>query len=129
MRTITNNFFRRLEAQKEEAKTLKLTKTATALESQINKHSESIRSNDDFYSYSFDEMQKNVEDSLWDAAIRAQDYYGKVANASELQEIIEDYAGRLIEDVRTKIGAVIGVYEPAVPGEIKEQTVLEVTEE
>jgi hypothetical protein len=127
MRTVSKNHLRRLVAQKTEADTLKLTKTATALNGQINKLA--ARDDNDFYSYSFDEMQQNVEDALWDAAIRAQDYYGATVDASDIQKIIEDYAERLIEDVRIKTGAVIGAYEPTVPGEVKAHTTIEVSEE
>lgn len=118
MRTISNNLKIRLTAQTEEAKFNGFDKIADDLTTQINKHE--IRQDSEEYVYSSKDLKKDVKDLLWSAAIRVQDYYGKTADAKELNDIIESYCEELITSTRTKIGGdVIGKYEPLVPGELR----------
>jgi hypothetical protein len=124
MRTVTNTFLKRIEAQREEAKLLKMDKVASNLSHQIE-HVET-RGDDEFYRYSFEELQRDVEQELWAAAMRVQDFYGKTANAAEVQDLIELFASDLINSVRHKTGKIVGAYEETVPGERREVEAIEI---
>jgi hypothetical protein len=116
MRTISNNLKKRLLAQSEEANFHGLDKVAAKISYQIR----NTPTRDDFeeYVYSHNDLQNDVENFLWSAAIRTQDYYGKTANAEHISKLVEEFAGDLISSIRTNIGgAVIGPHEPFVPGE------------
>jgi hypothetical protein len=118
MRTISNNLKLRLLAQAEEANFHGLEKVAMKLNHQVN--STPIRQNSEDYIYSRSELYSDVEDLLWKAAVRTQDYFGKTADAAEVGTIIEAFADELISSLRTKIGGnSIGPNEPLVPGELR----------
>jgi hypothetical protein len=116
---------KRLVAQRDEAKNIGLTKVASQLSAQIG----TVGTRDDAadYHYEYSELKDHVQASLWDAAIRAQDFYGKLADAANLQEIIEKQADDFINSVRIHTGASIGAYESALPGEI--EAAIEVSED
>lgn len=115
MRTINENFMTRLIAQRDEAKLLGLNKIATNLTNQIS--SNAVRDGDENYEYSYASLKEDVEENLWDAAIRAQDYFGNTADAREISDIITVISEQLINEIRVKLGKTIGAYEPVVPGE------------
>jgi len=127
-RLISEKLQKRLLAQAEEAKTLGLTKVADQVGEAVAEsepRDESVE-----YTYASDELVSDVEKLLWAAAIRVQDYFDKTADAARLNDTIEHYAEDLIDSVRHTIGgAIIGPFEPAVPGEAKERTSIEVKEE
>jgi hypothetical protein len=126
MRTISQNLKKRLMAQAEEANFQGLEKVAMKLTHQVRNNP--IRNDLDEYIYSDNELQTDVENLLWSAAIRAEDYFGKTADAQEIGELIESLASDLISSIRTKIGGdVIGPHEPLVPGE--ERALVEIDEE
>lgn len=127
MRTITENHLKRLIAQSKEAKTLGLTKIATALSEQIAVNS--VRDNDAEYIYDFADLKDDVEATLWDAATRAQDFYGRTVDAREIKFLIEKHAEEFIESIRVQTGSIIGAYESGVPGEVGERTSIEVSED
>lgn len=129
MRTVTKTFLKRVEAQRDEAKLLKLDKVAGNLDHQVEKYADNTRQDDEFYRYSHEDMQQDVERALWSAAMRVQDFYGKVANATEVQELIELFASDLIDSVRHKTGKIVGAYEETVPGERREVEDIEITED
>ena len=116
MRTISKNLKRRLLAQSEEANFRGLEKVAIKLNTQVN--NTPLRQDFDEYIYSRNDLNNDVEDLLWKAAIRVQDYFGKTAEASMIGDMIDVMATDLISSIRLKIGGdVIGKYEPIVPGE------------
>ena len=116
MRTISKTLKKRLLAQADEANFNGLEKVAMKLSQQANTNP--VRHDFEEYVYSHTELQSDVEDLLWSAAVRTQDYFGKTASADGIDEIIESLAEELISSIRTKIGgAVIGPHEPLVPGE------------
>jgi len=126
MRTISKNLKLRLLAQAEEANFHGLEKVAMKLNHQVN--STPIRQDAEEYVYSRNELYSDVEDLLWRAAVRAQDYFGKTADAGAVGEIIESLADELISTLRTKIsGDVIGPHEPLVPGE--QRMIVEIEED
>jgi hypothetical protein len=126
MRTISKNLKLRLLAQAEEANFHGLEKVAMKLNHQVN--STPIRQDSEEYSYSRSELYNDVEDLLWKAAVRTQDYFGKTADAGIIGEMIESLADELISSLRTKIGgAVIGPNEPLVPGE--QRMIVEIEED
>ena len=130
MRTITKSFVKRLEAQRDEAQTLKLEKVASALEGQIQKHADNgTRDDGDDYFYPYEQMVSDLEQHLWTGAMRVQDYYGKMVDAQKLNAEIESVATDLIDSIRHKSGSIIGEYEAPVPGEHKERTAIEVEED
>jgi hypothetical protein len=118
MRTISKNLKLRLLAQSEEASFHGLEKVASKLSHQIN--NTPIRQDSEEYIYSKSELYSDVEDLLWKAAVRTQDYFGKTADAGEVGAIIEAFADELISSLRKKIGGnIIGPNEPLVPGELR----------
>ena len=126
MRTISKTLKKRLLAQAEEANFHGLEKVAIKLSNQANINP--IRHDFEDYVYSHNELQNDVENLLWSAAVRTQDYYGKTANAEEIGKFIEAFADDLISSIRTKIGGdVIGPHEPLVPGE--QRIIVEIDED
>jgi hypothetical protein len=126
MRTISKNLKRRLLAQAEEANFQGLEKVAIKLSHQANNNP--TRHDFEEYVYSHNELQNDVENLLWSAAVRTQDYYGKTASAEEVGKLIEAFADELISSIRTKIGGdVIGPHEPLVPGE--QRMIVEIDED
>lgn len=116
MRTISKNLKRRLEAQAQEANFQGFDKVASQVAHQANNNP--LRDDLEDYVYSSDDLRSDVENLLWAAAIRTQDYFGKTADAKEIGDVIESLSSDLISSIGKKIGgAVIGPYEPLVPGE------------
>lgn len=126
MRTISKNLKKRLMAQAEEANFQGLEKVAIKLTHQVKNNP--TRHDLEEYVYSSNELQTDVENLLWSAAVRTEDYFGKTADASEVGEIIESMAEDLIAAIRIKIGGdVIGPHEPLVPGE--QRMIVEIDED
>lgn len=126
MRTISKNLRLRLLAQAEEANFHGLEKIASNLSDHANKTP--IRKDNEEYIYSRSEMYDDVEQLLWKAAIRTQDYFGKTADGVAIGELIETMANDLISSIRNKIGGdIVGPYEPLVPGE--QRMIVEIDED
>ena len=123
MRTITKQMQARLEAQAEEAKTLKLTKLAN----HISELKTDVRENSESYSYTHDQMLDDVEKALWAGALRAADYYGTPFDALKVQGVIDKMAVELANEIRVVVGneGGVGPYESLVPGEQREQVLFE----
>lgn len=116
MRTISKNLKKRLIAQAEEANFQGLEKVAVKLVHQAKTNP--IRQDTEEYIYSSAELRHDVENLIWSAIVRAEDYFGKTADAKDIGLVVEALAEELITSVRTKIGGdVIGPHEPLVPGE------------
>jgi hypothetical protein len=127
-RSISDKLKKRLQAQAAEAQTMGMEKTASLIEANLEKVAE--RSDDDYYTYSIEELQSDVEELMYAAAVRVQDYFNKTADARKTQDIAESHASDLIDGIRHAIGGmVLGPYEPQVPGEIRERTSIEVGED
>lgn len=126
MRTVTSNFYKRLQAQKEEAELLKLKKVSENINGILTKYANAQRDPAADYSYASVELEDDVQKTLWDAIVRVADFYGTHIDAAETQGLIEKISQDLIEEVRVKSGATIGVYEPGLPGETKQMVVIEV---
>lgn len=126
MRTISKNLKRRLMAQAEEANFQGLEKVAIKLHHQAKNNP--TRDDLEEYVYSSNDLQGDVENLLWSAVVRTQDYFGKTADAKEVGEIVEAFADELISSIRKKIGGdVIGPHEPLVPGE--QRMIVEIDED
>lgn len=126
MRTISKSLRNRLVAQAFEADFQGLNKVASVLRKQADEAI--IREDDEEYIYSMNSLKNDIEDLLWKAAIRTQDYFGKSVDSSEISDIITSYSNELIQTIRTKIGGdIVGKYEPLVPGE--ERFVVEIDED
>jgi len=123
MRTITKSNLKRLIAQRDEAKLLGFDKVASNLTEQIG--TSNTRDDADAYQYDYSDLKKEVQSSLWDAAVRAQDFYGKFADARGIQDLIEKQAEDFINSIKHETGSVVGAYESPVPGE---EEVIEVRE-
>jgi hypothetical protein len=127
-RSITDTLKKRLLAQAVEANNMGLEKTAELIVTDLETTPE--RSDDDHYTYSSEELQQDVEQLVYTAALRVQDYFNKTADAREVTDLTESFAQDLIDQVRHVIGGnVIGPYEPQVPGEVRERTSIEVGED
>lgn len=128
MRTITKSAALRFEAQKEEAKLLNEEKIATSIEKSLEKYANAQRNDEDFYVYSQDQLKTDVNQALWDAAIRASDFYGTALDAKKIQESIDKVADIFLDEMRVVSGNLdgVGAYEKLVPGENRTYTALEV---
>src|SRR5690606_13052247 len=115
MRTITKSNMKRLIAQRDEAKLLGFDKVATSLTEQIG--ISNTRDDDAEYHYDYSDLKQEVQASLWDAAMRAQDFYGKLADARDVQQLIEKQAEDFINSIRHNTNSFVGAYESPVPGE------------
>jgi hypothetical protein len=126
MRTISKNLKKRLIAQADEANFQGMEKVAAKLSIMAN--STPTRNDFEEYVYSHNELQNDVENLLWSAAIRTQDYFGKTASAEGIGELIESLAEELISGIRKKVGgSAVGPYEPLVPGE--QRMIVEIDED
>lgn len=125
MRTINDKMFARLTAQAEEARTLKMTKLANHLHDEVQKVA--VRPQRENYTYTDSEMRTDVERALWDAMIRAADYFGAPFDAVKVQKVIDKMAEDLIDEVRVIVGndSGVGPYDVPVPGERPEQVMFE----
>ena len=115
----------RLIAQRDEAKATGLEKVASQLSEQIG--TIGTREDASEYVYNYSELKSDVQSSLWDAAIRAQDFYGKLADAAQIQELIEKQSEDFINSIRVQAGAITGAYEASLPGQ--EDVAIEVSED
>jgi hypothetical protein len=116
MRTVTESLKKRFVAQAKEAKIQGFTKVAEQLLQEAETCE--VRPNEESYLYTSDQLQNDVEKLLWTAATRTQDYFGKTADARDINDIIEQHASDIIDEIRNKIGGdILGKYEPSVPGE------------
>lgn len=131
MRTITENLFHRLLAQAQEAELQGFSKVAEGLTEQVEYHSQSVRKDDSFYSYSEEEFRKDLNSQFWNIIIRAADFYGvKRFNAVTVQDLIEKTAEGLVTDFcnTVDINHGVGAYEEKVPGELRGKIDIEVAE-
>ena len=125
MRSISNNLKKRLIAEASEATFQGFDNMALSIIKQAEETP--IRNDNEEYVYSFSELRSDVENLFWSAATRTQDYFGKTANAKEIDNIIQIHADEFLASIRHKIGGdVIGPYEPYVPGE--ERILVEIEE-
>jgi len=126
MKTITENLLNRISLQANEADLLGFKKVADHLSTQIEKSA--IRKDDEKYVYSSDELQKDIEGSLWDATIRVADFYNTPFDATEVQKTIEVTASKLISELSVKLGFThgVGAYEEKVAGEVDNKPEVEV---
>jgi hypothetical protein len=126
MKTISENLLNRIQLQANEADLIGLKKVADHLSTQIEKSA--VREDDVNYVYSSDELQKDIESSLWDASIRVADFYNAPFDAAEVQKTIEATASQLISELSIKLGFVhgVGVYEDKVAGETDSELEVEV---
>jgi len=129
MRTIKKNLINRLKAQLKEAKIQGLSKIASHLDNIVK--NQPIRDNTESYTYSKDDFKKDVEGSLWKAAIRAADFYDCNIDAAKTQEVIESLASDFIKEMMNIAGSDsgVGAFEPNVPGEISKRVEIEITED
>jgi hypothetical protein len=130
-RTINQNLFLRLAAQAEEAELQGLTKEAAALTKQIDVYADKTRPNEGFYVYGTDEFQTDLNDQLWNAAMRVADFYGiQRLDAAYVQEMIDKTAENMKASLRRHAGIRedVGAYEPTVPGEEHAVVAFEVEE-
>lgn len=130
MRTITKTMLNRLQAQAEEAKMLGLTKIASSLSEQVEKHSDHVRDTEELYVYSGEQMREDVEKALWTAIVRVADFYGANFDAEKAQVSVDKIASDLVDEVRINVGATdgVGAYEASVPGEVRERVVIDLVE-
>ena len=120
MRTIKKNLFERLNLQAEEAEVQGLEKVAQSLTDQIEEQSKAIRKDDEFYSYSKPELDKDLQCKLWSAAVRILDFYNvKHFDATQVQELVEKAASGLVTGLCKQAGINhgVGAYEKPVYGE------------
>lgn len=115
MRKISKTHYNRLVAQAKEADFLGLD-VAQNLDSLLNRVE--LRPEGP-YLYTRASLNEDVSNALWDAATRVSDYLGTVPDSRSVQDLINIYAAKLVDELTVvanhKSG--IGPFEPAVPGE------------
>jgi len=132
MKTIAKTFFKRLQAQLEEANFLNLKKESNSLDVQLKKYAKNIRENDHSHSYSYEEMKFDVNNSIWDAMITVSDFLGGAEiDAEKLQKIADQLSEELIKSIKvsSNIPDGVGAYEPKTPGEERLTTIISVEED
>ena len=132
MKTIRRSIFNRLYRQADEAEKLGLKSVATNLTNVLEKTASNLRDDDSFYSYSSDEFSDEVNQIMWDAAMRVVDFYDiKQVKAEVVDSLISKFANDLKKEICSAHGKIhaVGAFEPTVPGEVKEHTVFEISEE
>ncbi len=115
MRSITKSALKKIVAQRDEAKLLGFDKVAKQLSEQIAGNQ--VREDSAGYVYDYNDLKTEVENSLWDMAVRAQDYCGKIVDARDINDIVERYAEEFISAIKVSTGTVVGPYEKPVLGE------------
>ena len=115
----------RLVLERNEARLLGYTKVAKNLDVQISENP--VRADGADYAYNYQDLQQDIESSLWDAAMRTQDFYAKTVDARDLQDLIEKHAEDFIHAFRVKSGALSGAYEQILPGEEREVSIISVS--
>jgi len=114
------NLKKRLLAQKEEAQFQGLTKIASEISSKIDEIPVRSETDNQYHKYSYAELSKDVEDLLFNAAVRVQDYFDKTADQQEIRRVIDTFSEDFICAMKNKIGGQLsGPFEPSVPGEIE----------
>lgn len=132
MRTIRRSIFNRLYVQADEAEKLGLKSIATNLTNVLEKTASHVREDESFYSYSSNEFKEDVDQIMWDAAIRIADFYDiRQIDAEAVNHLLNKFASDLKKEICTihKKSSAVGAFEPTVPGEVKEHTVFEISEE
>jgi len=126
MRTISKNQYERMIVQAEEADSLGLTKISENLTKQIEKNS--IREDVESYTYASEDYMKDVEENLWNIIVRTADFHGVSINAENSQKLVEYFSEKISESIRKelKVKTSIGSYEPKLPGEDGNFTLLEI---
>lgn len=104
----------RLEAEAQEADQIGLVKIASNIKESLNE--EAVRDSDN-YVYAYEDLEKDIQKSLWKMAIRASDYHNKHVRAEDVQSLIEYYSEDFLKSFR-KLAKVndVGEYEPEIPG-------------
>lgn len=127
-RTIKKSLSNRLLAQAKEAELQGLNKVGLHLKELINNIPK--RDNDEMYFYTFANLEKDVENSLWNATLRIADYFDKNVDAAYIQEMIEKLSTTLIEEMRIHTGSIgIGPHEPGLPGQDLKKVAIEVEDD
>jgi len=122
MRTISRKILLRLAAQADEADIYGDEKVACNLTEQIKKHAAlQVRSDDQPYEYSKEELTEDLEGAFWDAAVRVFDYYDETPDAKQIQEIVDFEVESFLGAIEETIHKDIGSNEPETPGEEREE--------
>jgi hypothetical protein len=125
MRTINEKMSKRIKIQAQEAELIGLKKVA----GHLNQLAETkTRENDASYVYKRSDLANDVEAKLWQAALRVADYYDCSIAAEFVQDNIERFAEELVSVIgkQARISHGVGAHEPAVPGEVIEEVLIEV---
>ena len=115
MKTIGKSLRTKLKAQADEAAFLGITKVASGLTTSLD--TLGARASDQGFIFTKDDLQKEVEDSLWTAAAQTQDFYGRAIDARIVHDLVVDAAEDFIASLANKLGTVRGVYDIPVAGE------------
>jgi hypothetical protein len=131
MRSINKTMINRLVAQNKEAELHKMEKVSSNVSKQIDKYSDNLRSNDEFYVYSSSDLKADVEENIWNAIIRIADFYNVCPDIAVAQKCAEAVTEGLLDDLRVKLGVShgVGAYEPNLPGQNRQSVVLKVEED
>lgn len=124
--------YERLKAQSDEAETQGLAKVASHLKSTLkDEYNTAVRPNNDFYSYSSEQLQQDVEQKLYESIIRIADFFGSTPDMNEMQDAVGRATLSLINEVQNSLGIQdgVGAYEPTLPGEKRHHVVMEVEDE
>jgi hypothetical protein len=109
----------RLISQAEEAKELKLNELADSL---LNALGPIPRDDRDNIIFSYDDLKKDIHQSLWKIALNIVAYHDTIhVDAEQVNETLSDLTDKVLQNIEQSLNVEnqIGPFEPSLPGEIK----------
>jgi len=123
-RSINKKMVLRLAAQANEADLYGSHHIADNLTKVLVKYAEEgkVRDEDTGYTYSKEELVKDVESLMWDAATRVFDYYDELPDGRNVEEFISAFTNEYMHGIDNVVHNKIGKYEEDTPGEKRNES-------
>ena len=118
MNKLSNGVYKRLLAQAEEARDLKLTKLANSVLSAIGPSP----CDEEALIFSYAELEENVQRSLWKIAIDIVAYHDMPkADIQKVELAVNDLTNKVLSTIENSLNSLnkVGPNEPDLPGEYK----------
>lgn len=117
MKTIKHSMLKRYAAVAQEAEFQRKFALAESLTQQLQRHAQHVRSDEEGYHYSSEELDRDVKDCMWDAITRLADYYQVSLDDEFLEDLASSMASSLKEEFCAHHDVVSGAYEEPLAGE------------
>jgi hypothetical protein len=118
-RSINKKMMLRLAAQANEADLYGSHRIADNLTQVLTKHAAEglVRDEDTGYTYSKEELVKDVESMMWDAATRVFDYYDELPDGRDIEDFISTFTSEYMSGIDNIVHNKVGKHEEETPGE------------